>query len=86
MGLFYPVALFAAKLPISRLKTDKRISDEGNLHKINYNKLPSRSIIDTWLSKEIQDLRKNAHKDGNYHLNEVCKECVSSTSNYDDTV
>lgn len=76
---------FAAKLPISRLKTDKRISDEGNLHKINYNKLPSRSILDTWLSKEIQDLRK-IHKDGNYHLNEVCKECVSSTSNYDDTV
>jgi len=26
------------------------------------------------------------HKDGNYHLNDVCRECVSSTSNYDDTV
>ena len=39
------------------------------LHKINYNKLPSRSIIETWLSKyKIQDLRK-IHKDGNYHLN-----------------
>jgi uncharacterized Fe-S cluster-containing radical SAM superfamily protein len=76
---------FAAKLPISRLKTNNKVSDEANLHKIDYDKLPIRNIADTWFSEEIKYLRK-IHIDGNYHLNSVCKECVSSTSNYDDTV
>ena len=76
---------FAAKLPMSRLKTNKKISQEGNLHNIDYNKLPLRSITDTWKSEELIKLRK-LHKDGNYHLNDICRECVSSTSNYDDTV
>ena len=76
---------FAAKLPIARLKTDKKISDESNLHQINFDKLPSSNIIKTWHSEEIQNLRK-LHKEGKYYLNPVCNECVSSTSNYDDTI
>jgi len=76
---------FAAKLPIARLKTDKKISDEGNLHQIDFDKLPSSNIIKTWHSEEIQNLRK-LHKEGKYYLNPVCNECVLSTSNYDDTI
>ena len=56
---------FAAKLPMSRLKTNKKISHEGNLHKIDYNKL-LRNITDTWKSEELIKLRK-LHKDGDYH-------------------
>ena len=76
---------FAAKLPLSRFKTDKKISEEGNLHNIDLNKLTSENIVQTWFGEKIKKLRE-IHKKGEYYLNDVCKECVSSTSNYDDTV
>ena len=76
---------FAAKLPVSRLKTNEQISNEDNLHKIDRDKLPLKSIADTWKGDEINKLR-TIHKNGTYYLNETCKECVLSTSNFDDTV
>lgn len=75
---------FAAKLPLSKLRTDKKISEEANLHNIDLKKLPIEDISETWNGNKIKKLRE-IHKKGEYYLNDVCRECVSSTSNYDDT-
>ena len=74
---------FGAKLPLSRLKSQKNISNEKNLNNIDLNSLKTMDIEETWNSKEINELR-DIHKKGDYHLNEVCRECVLSTSNIDD--
>lgn len=43
------------------------------------------SIEETWKSDEIKFLR-NIHKNGEYFKNDICKECVLSTSNIDDSI
>tara|TARA_B100000965_G_C19552698_1_gene740766 strand:- start:534 stop:1604 length:1071 start_codon:yes stop_codon:yes gene_type:complete len=74
---------FGAKLPISRLKSETEISKEKNLNNIDLESLKLKTIKETWDSDEMKSLRK-MHKDGNYQLNDICKECVLSTSNIDD--
>lgn len=76
---------FAAKLPIAKLSTDKKISYEKNLHEIDISKLPTQKVKEVWNGSLINSLR-DMHLKGEWHKNEVCKECVMSTSNIDDSV
>ena len=76
---------FAAKIPIAKLKTDEKISAEKNLHEIDTSKLPTQKVKDVWNGSLINSLR-DMHLKGEWFKNEVCKECVMSTSNIDDAV
>jgi MoaA/NifB/PqqE/SkfB family radical SAM enzyme len=76
---------FAAKLPIAKLSTDKKISSEKNLHEIDTTKLPTQKVKEVWNGSLINSLR-DMHLKGEWFRNEVCKECVMSTSNIDDAV
>ena len=76
---------FAAKIPIAKLSTDKKISGEKNLHEIDTSKLPTQKIKEVWNGSLINSLRE-MHLKGEWFKNEVCKECVMSTSNIDDAV
>jgi MoaA/NifB/PqqE/SkfB family radical SAM enzyme len=77
---------FAAKLPLSKLKVkeDIEFSKSKNLHNLEGN-LKKKSIEETWKSDEINLLR-SIHKSGEYFKNDICKECVLSTSNIDDSI
>ena len=76
---------FAAKIPIAKLSTDQKISGEKNLHEIDTSKLPTQKIKEVWNGSLINSLR-DMHLKGEWFKNEVCKECVMSTSNIDDAV
>ena len=76
---------FAAKIPVAKLETDKQISDEKNLHEVDMAKLPTQKIKNVWNGELINSLRK-MHLKGEWFKNDVCKECVMSTSNIDDAV
>ncbi len=77
---------FSAKLPLSKLKVKAPVefSKSKNLHNLKDN-LQNRTIDETWISDEINLLR-NIHKSGEYFKNDICKECVLSTSNIDDSI
>ena len=76
---------FAAKIPIAKILTDKKISAEKNLHEIDITKLPTQKVKEVWNGSLINSLR-DMHLKGEWFKNEVCKECVMSTSNIDDAV
>ena len=77
---------FSAKLPLSKLKVKEQVefSNSKNLHNLEDN-LKKKTIEETWESDEINILR-DIHKKGEYFKNDICKECVLSTSNIDDSV
>ena len=77
---------FSAKLPLSKLKVKEKVefSKSKNLHNLKDN-LKKKTIEETWEGEEINILR-NIHKKGEYFKNDICKECVLSTSNIDDSV
>ena len=74
---------FGAKLPIARV-SDK-CSEVKNINDIDLNKLPIKSINETWNSKEMKKLQ-NLHLEGKYYENDICRECINSSSNYDETI
>jgi len=76
---------FAAKIPIAKLSTNEKISDEKNLHDIDMSKLPTQKVKDVWNGSFINSLR-DMHLKGEWFKNDICKECVMSTSNIDDAV
>lgn len=76
---------FAAKIPIAKLSTEEKVSEEKNLHKIDMSKLPTQKIKEVWNGTIIESLRL-MHKKGEWFKNDVCKECVMSTANIDDSI
>lgn len=76
---------FAAKIPIAKLSSREKISTEKNLHEVDTSKLPTQKIKDVWNGNLIESLRE-MHKKGEWFNNDVCKECVMSTANIDDTI
>lgn len=75
---------FAAKLPFARIETSSHLSNEKNLHNNNISDLPIKNISQSWNDNAINELRE-IHKQGRYYDNPVCKECVNSLNNYDET-
>ena len=76
---------FAAKLPIAKYLTNEKISEEKNLHEIDMTKLPNQKVKDVWNGEKINSLRE-MHLRGEWFKNEICKDCVMSTSNIDDSI
>ena len=74
---------FGAKLPISRLSNE--FSDTKNLNNIDLINLPIKDVKETWESKDMKDLQQ-MHLEGRYYDNDICRECVNSSSNFDETV
>ncbi len=86
-GSLLPCCTFySAKLPLSKLKVKKdiQLSTSENLHNLKV-KLNRKTIEETWKSDEIKYLR-SIHEKGDFFKNEVCKDCVISMSNFDETV
>ena len=75
---------FAAKIPIAKLSTNETISTEKNINEIDTSKLPVQKIKEVWNGNLIENLR-DLHKKGEWFRNDICKECVMSTANIDDT-
>ena len=70
---------------LNELATDEKISSEKNLLEVDMTKLPTQKVKDVWNGTLINSLRE-MHLKGEWFKNEVCKECVMSTSNVDDAV
>ena len=75
---------FGAEIPISKLKTKKklRFSDVDNIGLIDKSlksKLIVQSIEEIWKSKEMEFFR-DIHQKGEFWKHPVCKKCVLSTS------
>ena len=78
---------FAAEIPISKLKTKKKIKfseieNIGLLDKSLKSKLLIQTIEEAWKSKEMEFFRE-IHKNGEFWKHPVCKKCVLSTSHFD---
>lgn len=74
---------FGAKLPIARLSNEFSITK--NINDINLSKLPISDIKETWKSKKMKELQK-MHLEGRYYDNDICRECINSSSNNDETI
>ena len=74
---------FGAKLPIARLS--EKFSDVKNINDVELNNLPILNIKETWNSEKMRELQK-MHQEGRYYDNDVCRECVNSSSNHDETI
>lgn len=77
-------AFFGAKLPIAKIKNESKhfISNEKNLENPETNNLEFLTISKTWNSKRIKELRE-IHSKGEYYKNDVCNQCVNSSSHID---
>ena len=75
---------FGAKLPVAKVKNNKNyfISNVENLENPDSKSLSQKSILETWNSIEMKNIRE-LHKKGEYFKNEVCKVCVNSMSHLD---
>lgn len=76
---------FGAKLPLGKIKTNlsETLSKVKTLENNENKTLETMTIEEAWKGKEIEKIRE-IHKNGKFFDNEICKQCVLSTSHADD--
>jgi len=80
-------SFFGAEIPIALLKSEYPLSNIDNiglLDKLYKGKLVMQSIEEIWNGEKMCEYRE-MHKKGEYWKNKVCKKCIDSSFNVDDT-